>query len=52
MSAIPQAITPNSHTNLLNAYIQIAIKMKFQQTNKMKILYCLDNRLTDGGCQP
>jgi hypothetical protein len=25
MSAIPQAITPNPHTNLLNVYIQIAI---------------------------
>jgi hypothetical protein len=30
MSAIPQAITPNPHTNLLNVYIQIANKMGFQ----------------------
>jgi hypothetical protein len=27
MSAIPQAITPNPHTNLLNVYRQIANKM-------------------------
>jgi hypothetical protein len=27
MSAIPQAIAPNPHTNLLNVYIQIANKM-------------------------
>jgi hypothetical protein len=31
MRAIPQAITLNPHTNLLNAYIQIANKMGFQQ---------------------
>jgi hypothetical protein len=31
MSAIRQAITPNSHTNLLNVYKQIAHKMGFQQ---------------------
>jgi hypothetical protein len=32
MSVIPQAITPNLHTNLLNVYvyIQIANKMGFQ----------------------
>jgi hypothetical protein len=30
MSAIPQAITPNPHTNLLNVYIQIANKMGLQ----------------------
>jgi hypothetical protein len=30
MSAIPQAITPNPHSNLLNVYIQIANKMGFQ----------------------
>jgi hypothetical protein len=30
MSAIPQAIAPNPHTNLLNVYIQIANKMGFQ----------------------
>jgi hypothetical protein len=34
MSAIPQAITPNPHTNLLNVYIQIANKMGFQQQQK------------------
>jgi hypothetical protein len=30
MSAIPQDITPNPHTNLLNVYIQIANKIGFQ----------------------
>jgi hypothetical protein len=30
MSAIPQAITPNPQTNLLNVYIQIENKMGFQ----------------------
>jgi hypothetical protein len=35
MSAIPQAITPNRHTNLLNVQIQIANKMEFE-TNKTK----------------
>jgi hypothetical protein len=34
MSAHPQAIAPNPHTNLLNVYIQIAIKMGFQQQQK------------------
>jgi hypothetical protein len=35
MSAVPQAITPNPHTNLLNVYKQIANKIDFQQeTNK------------------
>jgi hypothetical protein len=34
MSAIPQAITPNPHTSLLNVYIQIANKMGFQQQKK------------------
>jgi hypothetical protein len=29
MSALPQAIAPNPHTNLLNVYIQIANKMEF-----------------------
>jgi hypothetical protein len=33
INAIPQAITPNSHTNLLNVYIQIANKMEFQPNN-------------------
>jgi amino acid permease len=31
MSAPPQAITSNPHTNLLNVYIQIANKMRFQK---------------------
>jgi hypothetical protein len=31
MSAIPQTITLNPHTNLLNVYMQIANKMGFQQ---------------------
>jgi hypothetical protein len=31
MSAIPQAITLDPQTNLLNVYIQIANKMGFQQ---------------------
>jgi hypothetical protein len=31
MSALPQAIAPNPHTNLLNVYIQIPNKMGFQQ---------------------
>jgi hypothetical protein len=31
MSAPPQAIAPNLHTNLLNVYAQIANKMGFQQ---------------------
>jgi hypothetical protein len=30
MNAIPKAITPSPHTNLLNVYIQIANKMGFQ----------------------
>jgi hypothetical protein len=34
MSAIPQAITPNPHTNLLNVYIQIANNMGYQQKKK------------------
>jgi hypothetical protein len=31
MTAFPQTIAPNPHTNLLNVYIQIANKMGFQQ---------------------
>jgi hypothetical protein len=31
MSALPQAIAPNPHTNLLNVYVQIANKMGFQK---------------------
>jgi hypothetical protein len=31
MSAIPQAIIPKPHTNLLNVYIQIANKMWFKK---------------------
>jgi hypothetical protein len=34
MSAPPQAIAPNPHTNLLNVYIQIVNKMGFQPTNQ------------------
>jgi hypothetical protein len=34
MSVIPQAITPNPHTNSLNVYIQIANKMGVQPKNK------------------
>jgi hypothetical protein len=34
MSAPPQAVAPNPHTNLLNVYIQIANKMGFQQQQK------------------
>jgi hypothetical protein len=30
MNPIPQVITSNSHTNLLNVYIQISNKMGFQ----------------------
>jgi hypothetical protein len=33
MSAIPQAITLNPHTNLLNVYIQIVNKMGSQKKN-------------------
>jgi hypothetical protein len=35
MSAIPQAITPNPHTNSLNVYTQIANKMGFQKKNSL-----------------
>jgi hypothetical protein len=35
MSAPPQAIAPNPHTNLLNVYIQIANKMGFQQQQNL-----------------
>jgi hypothetical protein len=36
MSAPPQAIAPNPHTNLLNAYIYIHTnKMGFQQKKKL-----------------
>jgi hypothetical protein len=38
MSAPPQAIAPNPHTNLLNTYIQIANKMGFQQKNFKKYM--------------
>jgi hypothetical protein len=42
MSAPPQAIAPNPHTNLLNVYIQIAnaSKMGFQKQIK-KALPCI-----------
>jgi hypothetical protein len=36
MSAIPQVITPNPHTNLLNVYIQIANKMGFKKNQQLK----------------
>jgi hypothetical protein len=36
MSALPQAITPNPHTNLLNVYTQIANKMGFQQQQQQQ----------------
>jgi hypothetical protein len=36
MSAIPQAITPNPHTNFLNVYVQIANKMGFQEKQTKK----------------
>jgi hypothetical protein len=36
MSAIPQAIAPNPHTNLLNLFIHIANKMGFQQKKQQQ----------------
>jgi hypothetical protein len=33
MSALPKAIAPNPHTNLLNVYVHIANKMEFQTEN-------------------
>jgi hypothetical protein len=42
MSALPQAITPNPHTNLLNVYIQIANKMGFKKSCSSR--KCEDNR--------
>jgi hypothetical protein len=39
MSALPQAIAPKPHTNLLNAYIQIANKMGFQQQKNFIFLH-------------
>jgi hypothetical protein len=46
LSAPPQAIAPNPHTNLLNVYIQLANKMGFQPkknitsvSNKMKVTF-------------
>jgi hypothetical protein len=38
MSALPQAIAPNPHTNLLNVYIEIANKMGFQPKNMVFLL--------------
>jgi hypothetical protein len=38
MSAIPQANTPNPHTNLLNAYMPIANKMGLQPKKKSSSL--------------
>jgi hypothetical protein len=40
MSAPPEAIAPNPHTNLLNAYIQSANKMGFKQKTKTNAKYC------------
>jgi hypothetical protein len=37
MSAPAQAIAPNSHTNFLNVYIQIANKIGFQQQQKISV---------------
>jgi hypothetical protein len=34
MTAPPQAIAPNPHTNLLSLYIQIANKMGFKKTKE------------------
>jgi hypothetical protein len=39
MSAPPQAIAPNPHTNLLNVYKQIANKIGFQQKNFLRTDY-------------
>jgi hypothetical protein len=36
MSALPQAIAPDLHTNLLNVYIQIANEMGVQQKKKKR----------------
>jgi hypothetical protein len=36
MSAPPQAIAPNPHTNFLNVYTQIANEMGFQKKKKKK----------------
>jgi hypothetical protein len=42
MSAPPQAIAPNPHTNLLNVYIQLANKMGAKNTLKFLFVYeCL-----------
>jgi hypothetical protein len=38
LSAPPQAIAPNPHTNLLNVYIQLANKMGFQQQQQQLFL--------------
>jgi hypothetical protein len=41
MSAPPQAIAPNPHTNSLNVYIQIANKMGFQPRKTVFLLLCV-----------
>jgi hypothetical protein len=51
MSAIPEAIIPNLHTNLLNVYIQIANKMGFQPKKKSVTIVrylLLDDSLSAG----
>jgi hypothetical protein len=40
MSVLPQAIAPNSHTNLLNVYIQIANKMRFKKNLSTTVQLC------------
>jgi hypothetical protein len=45
MSVPPQAVAPNTHTNLLNVYIQIANKMGFQK----KMLYTMPWHLESKG---
>jgi hypothetical protein len=51
MSAIPQAITFNPHTNLLNVYIQIANKMEFEPNkNKNNFFFQTKDNKIDGLC--
>jgi hypothetical protein len=45
MSALPQAIAPNPHTNLLNVYILIANEMEFEQKKAKKKLLVKANRI-------
>jgi hypothetical protein len=50
MSAPPQAIAPNPHTNLVNVYVQIANKIGVQSNKKTKNKNGLF-RATANGCQ-